>query len=271
MDCGQFTPVLGAGSPFTQVHFFPKKGNQVVVSGQSRTIPPGVGVISGGVIGTHNNASINKVLGQTLAASTLYYVYVYVLDNVLVMDFSTTGHIEDQTYGNEVHATDQTRSLIGMVFTGTDGKFVGQDGMQLTLSWFNRGHLAIGRELDGIRSAYGFLFEANSDKRLHWLQWGVNNSFVEGFSVPNVYFHATVVNNTVGSYVHTAIRIDGVSTSKISAHYQASNADCGTVAMQACPHGNEGYHWASFMMGNGGFSGEALVTSGYFGTSPLFS
>lgn len=274
-DCqGEFTPMADSGSPFQRVHFFPKNGNQILIDGVSETIPPGVGVISGGVIGTYDNASIDKVTGQHLAGHTLYFVYAYMLSGSMVLDFSQTGHEEDATYGNEVRVGDPARSLVGMVYTDANGRFVGSNRSQLTLSWFNRGHTGLMQFVDGDSTSSSSLAEVNSNHRLEWLQWGINNTFRQGFTVPNIYVTGTVVNSAANCYVQVGIGIDGSArVSPIGSHFQASLSDAGTVAtaMVGANGANEGYHYATFLMGNGGSCGTATITSGAIYSSPLES
>jgi len=271
---GEFTPILGSGSPFTQVHFFPKNGNTITINGQPETIPPGVGVISGGVIGTYDAASIDKVAGQRLAGNTLYYVYVYMQGSVMTMDFSPTGHKEDQTYGNEVHATDPARSLVGMLRTNQEGKIVGNNKAQMTITWCNRGETGLIQQLSGAKTSSETLGEINSNDRIEWLQWGINNSFKQGFTVPNIYVSGTVRNTRRGSSVQVAIAIDGVMCSFIMTHYQPYfGGDVGTIttAVIGANGTDEGYHYASFLMGTGGTGGTAIMTSGAIYSSPFIS
>lgn len=274
-DCaGEFTPIAGSGSPFTQVHFFPKNGNTITIDGKLETIPPGVGVISGGVIGTYDAASIDKVSGQKLAANTLYYVYVYMQAGVMTMDFSPTGHKEDQTYGTEVHATDPARSLVGMVRTNPEGKIVGSNRAQMTISWCNRGDTGLIQQLGGSQTSAKNLSEVNTEYRIEWLQWGINNRFRQGFTVPNIYISGTVRNTQRGSSVQVAIAIDGVMCSFIMTHYQPYfDGDVGTIttAVIGANGTDEGYHYASFLMGTGGTGGTAIMTSGAIYTSPFRS
>ncbi|MGZ8367427.1 MAG: hypothetical protein ACXWVK_01655 [Rhodoplanes sp.] len=274
-DCqGEFTPIAGNGSPFTQVHFFPKNGNEVIIAGVTETIPPGVGVISGGVIGTFDHASIDKVPGQALAGKTVYYVYVYMRDGVMTMDFSMTGHKEDETYGTQVHIGDPSRTLVGMVRTDENGRFVGSNRAQRTISWCNRGHTGLIQQLGGASTNSKNLAEVSENYRIEWLQWGINNTFRQGFTVPNIYVAGNVRNDKRGGYVQVAIAIDGVMCSHVMTYFQPYFwGDVGTVitAVIGANGTNEGYHYASFLMSTGGADGTAVMTSGAIYSSPFHS
>lgn len=274
-DCqGEFTPIAGHGSPFTQVHFFPKNGNKVMIRGVAQRIPPGVGVISGGVTGTFDRASIDKVPDKTLAGKTLYYVYVYMRAGIMTMDFSTTGHKEDETYGTQVHIGDPSRTLVGMVRTDERGRFVGNARAQLTISWCNRGHTGLIQQLGGTSTSSKNLTEVNAEYRIEWLQWGINNTFRQGFTVPNIYIAGNVRNSKRGGHVQVAIAIDGVMCSYVMTYYQPYFwGDVGTVitAVIGANGTDEGYHYASFLMGTGGTEGTAVMTSGAIYSSPFHS
>lgn len=274
-DCqGEFTPVAGSGSPFSQVHYFPKNGNKIIIAGKQQTIPPGVGVISGGVIGTYNKASIDKVPNKILLPHTTYYVYVYMSNGVMTMDFSKTGHKEDNTYGNEVHATDPSRSLVGMVHTNAKSLFVGSNKSQMTLSWCNRGSTGLIEGLDGDHTDSITAFvEPNPEHRLEWLQWGINNSFRQGFTVPNIHVTATVVNSKPGAYVEVTIGIDNAKQSTFIIGTQCSSTNAASVVsvtMVGANGSNEGYHYATFLM-RAPQGGTATVKSGDIFSDPLQS
>lgn len=271
---GEFTPISGSGSPFSKVHYFAKNGNQIIINGKKETIPPGVGVMEGGVVGNYNNASIDKKEGLKLKGKTLYYVYVYMKSNKMRLDFSTVGHKEDPNYGNEVHATDPLRSLVGMVYTTEEGKFLGNNHSQLTLSWFNRGHTGLIQSLDGASTASKTAIEVNKLYRLEWLQWGINNSFKQGFTVPNIYIAGTVVNTLPGSYVQVSIGINGTTPVSYNGTYYQVNKDMvGFVnsAVIGANGANEGYAYATFLMSTAGGKGLATMKYGAIYSSPLES
>lgn len=271
---GEFTPLAGSGSPFTQVHFFPKNGNKIMINGQNETIPSGTGVRRGGVIGSYNDASIDKHKHRKLQGHTLYYVYVYMQSGKMEMDFSKVGHKEDPKYGNEVHATDPTRSLVGMVYTTTEGKFLGNNSSQLTLSWFNRGHTGLIHILDGASTESKTAHEVNKAYRLEWLQWGINNQFKQGFTVPNIYVGGTAVNTKPGSYVQVSIGINGATpVSYNGTYYQTdpNSVGCVNSVVVGANGAQEGYIYATFLMSTAGGEGKATMKYGAIYSSPLES
>lgn len=267
---------LATGRRSRKFTFSLKNRNKIVINGTKETIPPGVGVISGGVIGTYNNASIDKVPGKKLVGRTLYYVYVYMRKGVMKMDFSTVGHKEDSRFGNQVHVADPTRSLVGMVYTDESGRFVGNSRSQLTLSWFNRGHTGliqqIGPEYGSPRSCSPNMTRVDQKYRLEWLQWGINSTFRQGFTVPNVYVSGTVSNSEPGGYVYVSIAINGTQASFVSTHYQSSLKALGNVHLVVVGANgtDEGYNSAELLMGTGG-RGCALMRAGAIYSSPLES
>lgn len=274
-DCqGQFSPMIGApweNSPFTHVHYFPKNGNQFLIAGRLETIPTGIGVISGGVIAAYNDASIDKVSGQILAPNTTYFVYLYKQSGVLTVDFSRSGHKEDPTYGNEVHATDPTRSLIGMVHTNSESKINGSSTAQMTLSWCNRGHLGVIEQLDGDQTGSSTLVVPNSAHKIEWLQWGINNSFLQGANSPNIWAVATVGSTMAGGHVQIDLAIDGV-TCGVLGSTQIDTADDARqiVSFNLGANGtNEGYHYAQILLSNAGSGGIVKVMNGAIWATPL--
>lgn len=285
-DCqGDFTPIIGTGSPFSQVHQFPKDGNQFMIAGKTYTIPPAVGVISGGVVGTYNDASIDKVLHQTLAPNTLYFAYDYIIpgNSTPVMDFSTTGHREDPIYGNEVHATDRSRSLVGLVYTDENGKFRGDGIRQLTLSWCHPIRASISTTLANISTTSPTFVVPDGAPQLEWLEWGVNSSFPEGMDTPNVHALVTLVSDTAGACSWLGISFDGAPphpTSPVNpvsgSVHPVANAGITVPALAMTQGSSEGHHTAQIMLSNGGSEGcpsaaRITIMSGKLYTDPLRS
>jgi hypothetical protein len=278
-DCqGDFTPVVGTGSPFSQVHVFPKDGNQFMIAGAMQTIPSAVGVISGGVIGTYNDASVDKTLHQTLAPHTLYFAYLYMLADVMTLDFSQTGHKEDPTFGNEVHATDQARSLVGMVYTDEAGKFIGDNARQLVLSWCHPIRVPLFQYVAGAHTnSPTLVIPVGALAALEWLEWGVNNSFPEGMDVPNVMATITLVSDTSGAESWAAISIDGVTpaTGDVTGNFHpVANKGVGVPVLATAAGTPEGHHTAQIMLTNAGSLGGTptiTITAGKLYTSPMRS
>jgi len=275
---GEFLPMADSGSPFSRVHFVPKNGNHIIINGVPEKIPPGVGVISGGIIGDVTNACVDKLCGRRLAPLTLYYVYVFMSKGVMKMDFSTARHKEDETYGNEVHENDPTRSLVGMIRTDESGRIHGDANSQMTISWFNRGHTGlaawIGPEVGHptVKTCSQTMQEIPG-VYLEFLTFGINSSFRQAFTVPNVYVSGTVQSDEIGSVVNVQVGINGKPFSHVASHYQAvrkSLSSINTVAIGAMG-AEEGYVRASLFMSNVGRGGCATMKSGTLFVSPLHS
>jgi len=119
----------------TQLAFKPYGGNAIRIGGAILTIP--AAGIAG--LGAPTSVYVNGVAGQALAVGTLYYIYAFNNAGVITADFSTTvGHSTSATAGNvgtEIKTGDDSRTLIGMVLTGTGPIY---SAGFTTLSWFNR-------------------------------------------------------------------------------------------------------------------------------------
>jgi hypothetical protein len=128
-ECGRLDFVDGA-----HIKFAPFKGDLIKINGKVYRIPT-AGITSG-----LTGVFVNGTAGQNLAAGTVYYVYLFDNSGTPALDFSTTSHGVSGTAGSgnigvETKNNDDTRSLIGMVFTNnTTAAFADLQ----TISWFNR-------------------------------------------------------------------------------------------------------------------------------------
>jgi hypothetical protein len=132
-DCGQLSYVST-----TALQFVPYKGDLIKINGLLYHIP------AGGIAGLANtNVYVGGVAGQNLAGSTVYYVYCFNNAGTLTADFWTAAagpHSPSATVGNagvEIRTGDDTRTLIGMVYTGGTPTFFDQLQYRYTRSWFN--------------------------------------------------------------------------------------------------------------------------------------
>ncbi len=124
--CGYFN-----FSSATLVIFNPFQGGLIKVNGTVFQIP------SGGISAANTGIFVDGTGGQNLAASTLYYVYIFNNSGNLTIDFSTTAYATSSTAGNvgtTIKSGDNTRSLIGLVFTNGANQFVAEN----VISWFNK-------------------------------------------------------------------------------------------------------------------------------------
>ena len=260
LNCGRFTPDLHNPSPMNRVEFFPHNGNQILIAGVPRTIPYEL-------FATLDDASINKVLHGTLAANTTYYAYVYLLDGAMTIDFDTVGHKIDEDHGNEVHLTDPTRSLIGILRTDASSKVLGDGQHQHTCSWFNRVHQAMYSNLTGTTGATSYT-ELDSTTRVSWVQFNDES--------PNVHAWGTCNNNTAVKKSSFGIAINA---DPVNANAEAScTFPAGALPYQVPFHvvnqlpagAGEGFFEAKFMAKSES-GGTAQIINGVMATSPLAS
>lgn len=110
-------------------------GNLIRVNGAWYQIP------SAGISANNTSVFVNGSSGQNLATTTLYYVYLFLNAGVLTFDYSTTTHATSTTIGNvgiEIKSGDDTRTLIGMVYTNGSNQFDDSALLRNVASWFNR-------------------------------------------------------------------------------------------------------------------------------------
>jgi hypothetical protein len=260
---GQFTPVLGSVSGnglFSEVMFFAKNGNRIIINGTAETIPPGVGVVSGGVVAAYNNAYINKAGAQTLAPGTTYFVYAFMSPGGMALDFSRTGHQEDPSSGQETMARDPTQTLVGMARTNAEGKFIGSASSQLTLSWCNRVRLIVVAPLNGLSNSSPTLAVPSGAPKIEWLQWGINNTFKQSANAPNLRIRGNI-GNTVGNHnsCQAQVFLDGKAAGYEGSVTIPRSGDTEFIYADV-PGANgtdEGYHYAQPGMSasNGGTCG----------------
>jgi len=72
-----------------------------------------------------------------LSASTLYYIYAYVSAGVMTLEASATTHTTS-TGGIETKSGDDTRTLVGMIYTNPSSQFVDSSSFKGCLNWFNK-------------------------------------------------------------------------------------------------------------------------------------
>lgn len=144
----------------TSLKLAPYNGNNVIVNGVPLQLPPaGVSVSNG-----------------SLAASTVYYVYLSGTTAAPVLALSTTTHVTG-TNGVEVKSGDATQTLVGMVATNASTQFTDSQASRLCLNWFNR------RKLAGSAIGTGFTTTATGATNLSttlnilYLDWADDQPF----------------------------------------------------------------------------------------------
>jgi hypothetical protein len=187
----------------TQIKFAPFNGGSVKIAGALYQIP------SAGVTAANTSAYVNGTAGQNLAASTLYYVYLFNNAGTLTIDFSSTGHAADSTAGNvgvEIKSGDNSRTLIGMIYTNGSSQFSDTQQFRGVATWFNRRLRAlVGASTSNAQtSSTSSWVELDSTKRAYFLAWADSDilTYVGG-SASN-----TSASNTT---LYDAAGIDGAS------------------------------------------------------------
>jgi len=164
-QCGRLSYV-GA----TQIKLAPFNGGSVKIAGLLYAIP------SAGITAANTSVYVNGVAGQNLAASTLYYVYLFNNAGTLTIDFSTTGHATDTATGNvgvEIKSGDNSRTLIGMIYTNGSSQFSDTQQFRGVASWFNRRLRAlVGINTSNAQTSSTTVWvELDSSKRAYFVTW----------------------------------------------------------------------------------------------------
>jgi hypothetical protein len=230
----------------TTLKFAAFKGDRIKINGTIYAIP------FAGIAGLANSSIfINGVAGQNLAASTLYYVYCFNNAGVLTAEFSTTGHVTSQSAGNigiEIKSGDDTRSLIGMIYTDSGKNFVDSPTNRQVRSWFNSRPLECFIALAGPGSiGQGVWFEFCAVQFVAWPGEGVHAAA-----------SAYGLNSGASSNHYSRLVSDGVALANILV---ADSVPVGSYRGQSISAGYnvaaEGLHSTSFQRyvdAGGGFS-----------------
>lgn len=227
-------------SSATALSFAPYKGNYLALNGAQVAIP------SSGIVGLANtNVFVNAVAAQNLVASTLYYVYAFSNAGVLTADFSTTGHATSAAIGNvgtEIKSGDDTRSLIGMIYTTVASQFADSPTQRFVRSWFNRQKVTLGNNFTAARAnSSASMNEVNSEIRIFMVVWATD-------VVLAVFGGNAWTSGSQGGWI--AIGWDGVAD---------ANRWQGTVATDASA-GSQGYSGATVVQSKSLSEGYHYVT-----------
>lgn len=233
-------PLLGAGRlsfvGSTSIQFCPFNGNFVhIPSGTTKSY----NIPSACVIGANTSTVIDGTAGQNLAASTLYYVYLFDSSGTLTIEFSTTTHVTDVATGIEVKTSNATRALIGMVRTNGSSQFADSAANRFVASYFNR-RLRGGLNAftaDRTTTSASFV-EVNSEIRAEFVTWSDE-------AVSAALSGACVMTATNNSFV--SIGFDGATAEDT---HSACNAQTGRQGIHATTYKTgltEGYHYATLV------------------------
>lgn len=138
----------------------PKNGNLLTINGVPCVIP-----------------SVGVTLAPTgLTVNTLYYIYATATAGaVTALEASTTGHSTSATAGNvgvEIKTGDDTRSLVGMVYTAAGPAFSDTATARWVRSWFNRTRMSLRGNILGANAALGTtMAEIGTNVRCNFVSW----------------------------------------------------------------------------------------------------
>lgn len=210
----------------TQLSFLPFRGSVIKINGVRSQIP------STGVIGLANTGVyVEGVANQNLTASTLYYVYVFNNGGILTGDFSVTGHSTSTTSGNvgsEIKTGDDSRTLIGLIYTNASNQFSDAPATRYVRSWVNRKRIS---------------FSATTSAAI------TNTSYVVLITISFVCFNDEALDfrdtgycYNSGAYANwNALYLDGTSLGLAMGSSPGANSSTGIVAVWA-QQSTEGQH-----------------------------
>jgi hypothetical protein len=223
---GQCILTLSSGS----LKLAPKNGNLLVVNGTACTVPDaGVTLAATG-----------------LTASTVYFIYATASAgavNALVA--STTGHSVSTTAGNkgvEIMTGDDTKTLVGIVFTNATPGFDDSATKRNVRSWFNppfepfKGNFTVSRSTGSTTAV-----EVNTEIRCEFVLF--SGEVAEGV------IYAQVANGTGGNYTFTNFGWDGTgdSLTAIAAFDSAGNTGISVTPVQNKTGLSEGHHYVTLL------------------------
>ena len=245
----------------TQLKFAPYVGNKIRINGTVYTIP-NAGIAGLGTTGVF----VNGTAGQNLAANTTYWIFAFNNGGTITADFRTSAtHTPSTTVGNEgveILTGNDSRSLIGMVFTDSATQFHDSPQNRLTLSWFNRRDLPLnGPNSGGSATSSAAFVEVLSTTRVHFVTWADEAVMLA--------LCGSMSNNSANFQVYSAIHRDGGigfltgSSSGVHTPHQGSQGSWGNAACGNSAFLSEGYHYGQAMGSTTG--GQAVYYMSLYG------
>lgn len=218
----------------TQITFAPSEGNRILIKKSGAWT--GTTIPSGGIAANNTSVFVGGVAGQNLAASTLYYVYLFDNSGTLTIDYVTTNYAIDTTTGLKIKSGDDTRLLIGMVRTNASSQFQDQASYRGVVSFYNRFNRDILTTFTADRSTTSTTYvELNTEIRAQFLMW--NGDAIQ-FSVVGS------VSNSGANDDGTAIGFDGTTA---EAGFETSHHETNA----GVPNGIAISGWKSISLGEG--------------------
>lgn len=191
----------------------PYNGSGLVIKGTQVNVP-GAGV---------------SITNKGLSATTLYYVYAYRNSGPVALELSTAGHTTSACAGNvgtETKQGDDSRTLVGMVYTNAKAEFQDFTGdnntpaVRTVLNWFNRRDLFLASPGSGSAgcstSSTSFAELCPSIWRMTMLSWG-DEAVIVGFN-------GIANNDTAGGRVNAVLAIAGHPDTPITSWFGTTSA-----------------------------------------------
>ncbi len=150
------------------ITLFPYNGNNLVIGTTTNSIP------SGGV----------SVANTGLAASTLYYIYAFLVSTTITLEATTTTHITDPTTGIEVKLGDNSRTFIGLAFTDASSLFQYNGTKANVRSYYNRPSVFLAATLANAGSGTAVSFAEVSQTRLEAVVFGDDSVIQDLWATP---------------------------------------------------------------------------------------
>jgi hypothetical protein len=232
-------PMFGAGRlsyvAATTIQFCPFNGNAVYIpNGATRSYNIPAACLAAANTGTF----LEGVGGSGLAASTLYYVYVFDNAGVLTIDFSTTGHVADSATGIHVKSGNASRAFIGLVRTNGSSQFADTYNNRFVLSYYNRRSIGGRNFFTANRTTTSTTFvEINTEIRVEFLTW--DDEAVE-------VAIAGACNHSAGATSIVTIGLDGITPEETTTYCNATTVQA-AHALTYRVGLSEGYHYATLL------------------------
>jgi uncharacterized protein YaiE (UPF0345 family) len=219
----------------TTINYCPYKGNVKTTASQGNYT-----ISSGCLSATTTNMYVGGTASQSVAANTLYYIYLWNNGSSWVLDAETTGHATDSSTGIEIKNGDNTKTLVGMIYPDAS-KYVYYGGAKNTVAtWDNRSPTTTTCQFSTNRTSTSSASptEVNSENRCKFMSWGDSITLT---SNENGYL------NTTGSGFVTVITLDGSATvSALGLRQPVANEEMLLVA-PASYTPTEGYHFTELL------------------------
>jgi hypothetical protein len=142
-----------------------------------------------------------SITNSGLAVSTLYYAYVYMNGATMALELSTTAHVTSAVANNvgiEIKSGDETRTLVGMVYTTAAGQF----SQYQVRSWLNDHGVSVAQSATGtVNTTSTSMVELDTALRASILMWA--GEYYDA-SVSSVLY-----NNTTGQAASIVLSLNG--------------------------------------------------------------